>query len=107
MSDKVYKKIKRQNGEQFARTLRDHHNGLLEIENIIDIVKHAGRDAEPLLPYLMSLLASNDDVAPEPELRNPFELLSEAGYNAFHADTLEKQNSIASHFRQGEAPLHL
>jgi len=61
MSDKIYKKIKKQNGETFARTLRDHHNGLLEIEGIINIVKHAGRNAAPLLPYLMSLLASNDD----------------------------------------------
>ena len=47
----MYKKIKRQNGETFARTLRDHHNGLLEIPDIDKIVRHAGRDAEPLLPF--------------------------------------------------------
>ena len=104
MSDKVYKKIKRQNGERFARALRDHHNGLLEIPNIIDIVKHAGRDADGLLPYLMTLLPSDEseEVVSPAEPQNPFELLDQAGYTAFHADTLEKQNSISSYFEKGE-----
>lgn len=99
--DKIYKKIKRQNGERFARAMRDHHNGLFEIPNIADIVKHAGRDAEPLLPYLMGLMETDAD-APPPETGDPFEMLSRAGYDAFYADTLEKQNSIASYFKKGE-----
>ena len=97
----MYKKIKRQNGETFARTLRDHHNGLLEIPDIDKIVRHAGRDAEPLLPYLMSLLATNDDT-PTTDTLDPFVLLDRAGYDAFYADTLEKQNSIAHYFKGNE-----
>lgn len=100
MSD-MYKKIKKQNGEAFARTLRDYHNGLLEIEGLDEIVRYAGRDAEELLPYLMSLLASNDD-APPPKPEDPFVLLDRAGYDAFYADTLGKQNSIEKYFEKDE-----
>ncbi|MED5422415.1 MAG: hypothetical protein VX740_03140, partial [Pseudomonadota bacterium] len=83
----MYKKLKKQNGETFAQTIRNHHNGLLEIEDLDVIVRHAGRDAEPLLPYLMSLLAANDDNTPTTTETDPFVLLEQAGYDAFHADT--------------------
>ncbi len=103
MSDAVYKRLKKQNGERFARVLRNYHNGLLEIPNFPEIVKHAGRDAEPLLPYLMSLMPANDDtpeVASAPA--DPLELLDRAGYDAFYADDLEKQNSIKKYYAPGE-----
>jgi hypothetical protein len=108
MSDKIYKKLKRQNGEAFARTVRDHHNGLLEISNLLHIVRYAGdsaQDAEDILPYLMSVLTAqieNKDTTPPSTPRDPFELLDEAGYDAFHADSLEKQNSIAHFFKKSE-----
>ncbi len=86
----MFKKIKKQNGEAFAQALRSYHNGLLEIPDIDRIVRYAGRDATPLLPYLMSKLAANDDV-PAPKIEDPFVLLERAGYNAFYADTLEKK----------------
>ena len=99
----MYKKIKKQNGEAFAQGLRNYHNGLLEIPDIDQIVRHAGRDATPLLPYLMSLLASNDDVSePPPVPQDPFVLLAQAGYDAFYADSLDKQNSIKKYFQPGE-----
>ncbi|PJB72690.1 MAG: hypothetical protein CO093_02485 [Alphaproteobacteria bacterium CG_4_9_14_3_um_filter_47_13] len=63
----MYKKLKKQNGEKFSQTLRNFHNGILEIPDLDVILRHAGReaqDAELLLPYLMSLLASNDDTLP-------------------------------------------
>jgi len=100
----IYKRIKKQNGERFAQTLRDHHNGLLEVKDIDLIVKHAGKGkdkAVALLPYLMTLLAANDDIQQDAP-GNPFDLLDQAGYDAFHADTLEKQNSIQHHFQRGE-----
>lgn len=97
----MYKKIKQQNGEAFAQALRAYHNGIFEIPGIDVIVRHAGDDAAPLLPYLMSLLSSNDD-APAPAVQDPFALLAEAGYDAFHADTLQKQNSIRNYFQPGE-----
>ncbi len=97
----MYEKLKKQNGEKFAQTLRNFHNGLLEIPDLDLIVRHAGRDAKLLLSYLMTLLTSNDDV-PSPVTNDPFALLDRAGYNAFHADTLEKQNSIKHYFAHGE-----
>jgi hypothetical protein len=95
----TFDKIKKQNGETFAKTIRNYHNGMLEIPNLDVMLRHAGREAEPLIPYLMSLMAVNDDV---PAAGNPFDLLKQAGYNAFHADTPEKQNSIQPYFQEGE-----
>lgn len=37
----MYNKLKKQNGEKFAQTLRDFHNGLLEIPDIDVILCHA------------------------------------------------------------------
>lgn len=100
----VYNKIKKQNGEKFAQTLRKFHEGLFEIPGIDAILRHAGRDAKPLIPYLMTIMAVNDDeveITPVTPL-DPFRLLDQAGYDAFYADTLDKQNSIKHHFVEGE-----
>jgi hypothetical protein len=97
----MYKKLKKQNGEAFAQTLRNFHNGILEIPDLDVILRHAGRDAKPLLPYLMGLLAPVD-TAPVTAPADPFALLDQAGYEAFHADTLEKQNSIEHYFDPDE-----
>ena len=96
----MYKKLKKQNGESFAKAIQNYHNGILEIPNIDIILRHAGREAEPLMNYLMSLLVANDNV-PEPP-KNPYALLAEAGYDAFYADTLDLQNSIKPYFKPGE-----
>ena len=99
----MYKKLKTQKGERFAQTIRNFHNGILEIPDLDVIVRYAGREAEPLLPYLMSLLATNDDKVDEaPAPANPFDLLEQAGYDAFYADTLEKKNSISKYFEKDE-----
>lgn len=102
MNDSVYKKIKKQNGEAFARTLRNHHDGILEIPDIDKIVRHTGRDAEPLLPYLLSLITKDKESDSTLTPSDPYALLAQAGYTAFHADTLEKQNSIKRYFKPGE-----
>jgi hypothetical protein len=98
----MYEKIKKRNGEQFARTIRDFHNGIFEIPDIDKILYHAGRDAKPLLPYLMGLMAANDNTPAPAEPQDPFVLLDQAGYDAFYADTLKKQNSIKPYFKKGE-----
>jgi hypothetical protein len=104
MSDAIYKKIKKQNGEKFAQTIRNHHNGLMEIEELPQILRYAGRDPDDvagLLPYLMTLLnAEERELFNKP--KDPFELLDKAGYDAFHADTLEKQNSITHYYEPDE-----
>jgi len=99
----VYKELKKRHGEKFAQTVRNHHNGILGIPNILNILLHAGQEAKPLLPYLTSLLLmSNDDTQVTTTPGDPFALLEQAGYKAFHADTLKKQNSIAHHFKEDE-----
>ena len=95
----VYDIIKGQNGEHFARAVRD--NGLLDIPNLPEVVKYAGRDAEPILNYLESL--KNIQIKDQPVHGDPIELLARAGYDAYVADTLEKQNAIEKYFASGEA----
>ena len=105
MSNTIYRKLKRQNGERFAQTIRNYHNGLLQIEGIVDILRHAGRDpedAERLLPYLMHKLAVNDEEFEPVEPKDPFVLLEQAGYDAFHVTNIEEQNSIKHHYAPGE-----
>lgn len=99
----MFKKIKKQNGERFAKVIRDHHNGILEVPDILAIVKHAGRepaDAQAILPYLLTLL--NTEEVEETVVADPYELLEQAGYHAEHADTLEKQNAIRKYFESDE-----
>ncbi|MBD5405533.1 leucine-rich repeat protein [bacterium] len=95
----VYDIIKKQNGEHFAKAIRNYNNGIFEIPDIVNIVKYSGREAEPILPYLMSLL---DIQIKEAEYEDPFALLKKAGYNAYYADTLEKQNAISKYFEEDE-----
>ena len=51
----MFKKIKKQNGERFAKAIRAYDNGIFDIENLDKIVKYAGREAEPIMDYLISL----------------------------------------------------
>ncbi len=102
----MYNKVKKQNGEKFAQALRAANNGIFEIPEINLILRHAGRDPEDalgLIPYLMSLLEIDNTPVPDgPVIEDPLTLLDRAGYNAFHADTLEKQNSIERYFESDE-----
>lgn len=100
---KMFAKIKKQNGERFAKVIRSYHNGIFEVPNILKIVKHAGRgteDAEAILNYLVSLVVNESEDKPEP--KSPFELLEEAGYDYCVADTAKKQDAIAKYFEKNE-----
>ncbi len=97
----MYNKIKKQNGENFARTINDDDNGIFDIKNLDKIVKYAGKDAEPILEYLSFLKGSQ--IFDTGIVEDPFELLDKAGYIAFHADTLEKQNSVKKYILPTEA----
>ena len=92
--------IKKQNGERFAKAIRAYDNGIFDIKDIDKIVKYAGRDAEPILQYLVSL--KNIQIAEQAVHMDPIELLSRAGYDAYVADTLEKQNAIKKYYAPGE-----
>lgn len=96
----MYDKIKKQNGEKFAKTIRDYDNGIFDIPNIENIVKHAGNDAEPLMNYLISL--KNIKIKEVKEIVFFGDLLKKAGYEYLIADTKEKQNSIKKFYRPNE-----
>lgn len=101
MAKSVYDIIKKQNGESFARVLRD--KGLLDIPDIVDIVKYAGhtaQDAEQLFPYLWSLKKFQETENTTPT--DPFQLLDMAGYHAYEVHNLDEQNSLRRFFRQNE-----
>ncbi len=77
----MYDIIKRQNGEAFAKRIRKFDSGIFDIQNLPDILKYADRNPEPLLEYLESL--KNVQVIENKSEGDPFQLLDEAGYNAF------------------------
>ena len=102
MSNKsVYDIIKRQNGENFAQVVRKFDSSLFEIENLPFILKYAGRYPEPLLDFLSML--KNVTIKEVENPKNPFDLLSKAGYKAYLVDTHQKQNEILKYFAKGEA----
>ncbi|MDE6250878.1 MAG: leucine-rich repeat protein [Alphaproteobacteria bacterium] len=101
MAKSVYDTIKKQNGEGFARVLRDKN--LLDIPDIANIVKYAGHDAasaEQIFPYLWSLKIFEETHGDE--TADPFKLLDQAGYHAFEVHNLDEQNSIKRFFRKDE-----
>ena len=100
MTKTVYDLIKKQNGEKFAQTIRTYHNGIFEVPAIVDIVRYAGRDAEPIKEYLGSLIKIS--VAQQEVHMDPIKLLRKAGYYAYVVNTLEEQNAIKGYFRYGE-----
>lgn len=55
----MYDIIKKQNGERFAKAVRNYDNGIFDVPNIDKIVKYAGRDAEPIMQYVKMLIKLN------------------------------------------------
>ena len=100
MSKLVYNIIKKQNGEAFAKAIKNFDERIFDIDDLPKMVQYAGRDATPLLPYLF-YCAVKESSAAQSSL-DPFKLLEMAGYKAFYADTLKKQNSIQKYFAEGE-----
>ena len=100
MTKSVYDIIKRQNGEAFAKAIRNFDSGIFDVPDLARIVRYAGRNAMPLLPFLESLKEIHiEETSGNFRL---FELLSLAGYDAYYADTLEKQNAIQKYFESHE-----
>lgn len=105
--DLVYKKIKKQNGEQFARIMRDAV--LLDVPDILPMLEFAGNnptDAKMLVPLIRYLVLENQRKTEKHKTakteKNPIELLADAGYNAFVVKTEKQKNSIKKYFRQYE-----
>ncbi|MBR5153577.1 MAG: hypothetical protein IKW57_02175 [Alphaproteobacteria bacterium] len=100
MPKSMYDIIKNQNGERFAKAIRNYDNGIFDIPNLDKIVRYAGRDAEPIMQYLISLKGVK--IQEHAVHMDPIALLSRAGYDAYVADTLSKQNAIRQYFAAGE-----
>ncbi len=100
MAKSVFDLIKKQNGEHFAKAIRNYDNGIFDVPNIVDIVKYAGREAEPIMSYLVSL--KNVSIEEQAVHMNPIDLLDKAGYKAYIVKNLKDQNAIEGYFRNGE-----
>ncbi len=102
MTKSVYDIIKRQNGEAFARGIRNFDSGIFEVENLPRMVRYAGREVYDLLPYLASLKPRKEERKDFSTADDLFQLAQKAGYNVIYADTFEKQNSIQDLFAPNE-----
>ena len=105
-TEEMYKIIKKQNGEQFARVLRQ--NVLLDIPNLKHILEFAGTeptDARNLVHFLREIREKSgktNKTKQEEEIKDPIELLSEAGYDAFIVNNERQKDSIKKYYRPGE-----
>ena len=106
MTKSMFEIIKRQNGEKFAKAIRNFDSGIFEIERLFDILKYAGKNIVPdyeVLSFLASLKPQErieeKDFSKAEDL---FQLAQKAGYKVIYADTLEKQNSIQHFFEPAE-----
>lgn len=100
MPKTVYDIIKKQNGEKFAKAIRNYDNGIFDVPDLDKIVRYAGRDAEPIMEYLISL--KDVHVAEMSVHQNPIDLLNRAGYDAYVVHDLDEQNAIKKYFADGE-----
>lgn len=96
----VYEQIKKQNGESFARQIRDYDNGIFEVPNIVFIVQYAGRDATDILNWLSALKQIELKEGETPE--TPFELLKKAGYHAFVIQSEKDKEKLKHYFAPNE-----
>ena len=101
-TDAIYKKLKKQNGEAVAKVMREAV--LLDVPNIVNILEFIGDnpdDARALIPYIRECYKpkTKSDIFVD---KNPLELLSDAGYDAFVVETEAQKNSIKKYYRKGE-----
>ncbi len=101
-TEQVFKQIKKQNGEAVAQALFE--GVLLDIPNIKHILEFAGRDrkkVEALFPVIREIYKEKIDSEYQTD-KNPLELLSEKGYDAFVVTNEAEKNSIRKYYRPGE-----
>lgn len=102
-----FSRIKKLKGETFAKTLRDAEGGILSLPDLPEIIRYAGTDAKPLIPYLrQKVLEALDTQKPLAKTYAPWkELLNDAGY-AVHVVKRGKerhsQDEFARYYREGE-----
>lgn len=97
--NKIFDAIKAQFGESVAQKARGR--GYLQIPNIIELLRYAGKDLEVLFPYLDDMLRVHNITATD--TLDPIELLDRAGYKAWYVTNMKDQNKIAGYFRDTRA----
>lgn len=102
-----FSRIKKLKGETFAKTLRDAEGGILSLKDLPEIIRYAGTDAKPLIPYLrQKVLEALDTQRVSTNIYAPWkEMLNDAGY-AVHVVKKGKerhsQDEFARYYREGE-----
>lgn len=102
MSD-IFKKIKVQNGERFAKALRKAVPESMLNEDMPEIVKHAGKDPDDafkISSYVRSMCLDETAVKKKPEC--PLALLDRAGYDAYIVTDRKSQDAIKKYFAANE-----
>ena len=101
-TDTVYKQLKKQNGEAVAKVIREAV--LLDIPNIVHILEFAGNnpeDIKQLVPVIREVYKTQTESEYHTD-KNPLELLSMAGYDAFVVKNVKQKDSIKQYYRPGE-----
>lgn len=102
-NNSIFNKLKRQNGEKFAKALRIEAPIAFEDDRILDIVKHAGNDENDvklISKTVHSLLSKKEEEEIVTEC--PLSLLDKAGYNAYFVTDAKSQDAIKKYFASDE-----
>lgn len=99
--EKIFNKIKKNNGEINAQRFRD----LFGIPNIVDILEFAGKDEEELAQVhrVLKEIYKPEEKSQVFVKEDPLTLLDKAGYKAWYVENEQDQNSIAGYFRSQKA----
>jgi len=117
-TEKVFKDIKKQNGEMFARVMRGDSSAipedspfrnvnLLDTPDLVNMLRYAGKNPNDAILLIPVVKERRDKSFEKQEIKqesfeDPIKLLDRAGYNAFYVKTLKQQNSIKKYFKPGE-----
>lgn len=97
--DKAFEELKKCKGERYAEAIRKYDNGVLDVPNLVEIVRYAGKEiTKPLLRYLSSL--KNIRIEGEAN-EDPLTLLKKAGYDAYYVTTPEQDRLMETYRQQG------
>ena len=102
-----FSRIKKLKGETFAKTLRDAEGGILSLKDLPEIIRYAGTDAKPLIPYLrQKVLESLKTGKTSTKTYAPWkEMLADAGYEVHvvkRGKERHSQEGFARYYRGGE-----
>ncbi len=96
----MYDVIKKQNGEAFARAIKQLDDRIFLIQDLKWMLRYAGRNPMPVLPLLRHLAQVQE--GKKKSDKDPIVLLKEAGYEAFYVETQAQKESLLKYFASHE-----